>query len=94
MDELFQILRENNFGVRFAVIEGKSPENKFVSSLWQNAGVQSSVYTIQNASLQELRKFMDEHPNAVPNVLFEKLPTNLTPCEQSISLCCPVPVSW
>ena len=77
LNEIFQIFRQNNFWVRFAVFEGKVNENKIVSkiinSLLQNGGVTPLPnFVIENVSLEKLQKVMKAYPRIAPNVLFEK----------------------
>jgi hypothetical protein len=73
LNEIFQILIQNNFCVRFAIFEGKVKENKIVDSLWQKGGVlPSPTFVIENVSVQRLQKVMKDCPRVAPNVLFEK----------------------
>jgi FkbM family methyltransferase len=72
LSEIFQILTQNNFRVRFAVFEGKARENKIAKYLWQKAGVSSTTFVVKNSSLEELQKVMKDHPKLSPNVMFEK----------------------
>jgi hypothetical protein len=72
--EIFTILRQNNFWVRFAVFEPKVDESKIVNSLLQKseAVTPSPNFVIENVSLQKLQKVMKSYPSISPNVLFEK----------------------
>ncbi len=78
LNEIFTILRQNNFWVRFAVFEPKVDENKIVNkiinSLLQNGGDGAPLpnFVIENVSLQKLQKVMKSYPKVAPNVLFEK----------------------
>jgi FkbM family methyltransferase len=74
LDEIFQILRQNSFWVRFAVFEPKVDESKIVNSLLQKggAGTPSPTFVIENVSLQKLQRVMKDYPEIAPNVLFEK----------------------
>jgi FkbM family methyltransferase len=72
LNEIFQILKQNNFCVRFAVFEAKVKENKIVNALLQKGGVSLPTFVVTNVSLQELQNLMKDHPNLSPNVLFEK----------------------
>jgi hypothetical protein len=72
LKEIFQILTEHDFWVRFAVFEGKVKQNNVVSSLWQKGGISSNTFVVTNVTLEELQKVMKDHPKLSPNVLFEK----------------------
>ena len=78
LNEIFTILRQNNFWVRFAVFEPKVNENKIankiINSLLQNGGDGTPLpnFVIENVSLEKLQKVMKGYPRIAPNVLFEK----------------------
>jgi len=74
LNEIFQILRQNGFWVRFAVFEPKVDESKIINSLLQKGGDGSPLPTfiIENVSLQKLQSVMKNNPRLAPNVLFEK----------------------
>lgn len=70
VDEIFSILEQNHFRVRFAVFENKVEENKVVQSLLKKAGCKLPIVA-SNLSVQEFKKLLEENPMS-PNVLFEK----------------------
>jgi FkbM family methyltransferase len=73
LDEIFQILKQNSFWVRFAAFEPKVDESKIVNSLFQKGGVAPlPTFVIENVSLKKLQKVMKDYPRIAPNVLFEK----------------------
>jgi len=74
LNEIFKILRQNKFCVRFAVFEPKVEESKIVNSLLQKGGdgTPTPTFVIENVSLQKLRNVMKSNPRLAPNVLFEK----------------------
>jgi len=78
MDEIFQILRQNGFWVRFAIFEPKVDQSqivsKIVNSLLQKSGVDapSPAFVLKNVSLQRLQRVMKDYPRIAPNVMFEK----------------------
>ena len=70
--ELFEILEQNNFRVRFAVFEEKTEENPIVRSLTRKVrGDKLPVYLFQ-VSFQDLERVIAENPDIAPNVLFQK----------------------
>jgi FkbM family methyltransferase len=71
LDEIFQILKENNFRVRFAVFEEKVAEGAPLSFLMKKAGVNLPLIA-SDISMQELRRLINENPIISPNVVFEK----------------------
>jgi FkbM family methyltransferase len=72
MDELFQVLEQNNFTVRFVVFEDKVVENRIVRFLLKKAGDKLPIVA-SNISMQELKKLIEDNPGvASPNVVFEK----------------------
>ncbi len=72
--EIFKILIQNNFKVRFAAFEGKGKQNKVVDYLWQKGGIEPPTlnFAVENVSIKKFQKIMKDHPNSYPNVLFEK----------------------
>jgi FkbM family methyltransferase len=80
LNEIFQILMQNNFWVRFGAFEGKVKGNKIVNSLLKKGGVSVPNFVVSNVSLQELQNLMKDHPNFSPNVLFEKQSCSALPC--------------
>jgi FkbM family methyltransferase len=72
MQELFDILEQYGFRVRFAVFEDKVVENKLVRILLKKAGSKLPLVA-SNISIRELKKMIDDNPGiASPNVFFEK----------------------
>lgn len=72
MNEIFDILEQNNFKVKFAVFEDKVEENKIIRLLSKKAGSKLPIVA-SNISMRELKRLLDENPYlASPNVLFEK----------------------
>ncbi len=74
MDEIFQILEQNNFTVRFVVFENKIVENRIVRFLLKKAGDKLPIVA-SHISVQELKKLMKKKTNrgvGSPNVVFEK----------------------
>ena len=72
MDEIFQILEQNNFTVRFVVFENKIVENRIVRFLLKKAGDKLPIVA-SNISVQELKKLIEDNPGVgSPNVVFEK----------------------
>lgn len=71
MDEIFHILEQNNFRVRFVVIEDKVEENKIVRLFLKKAGDKLPIVA-SNISMQELKKLIENNSRLAPNVVFEK----------------------
>lgn len=71
LNEIFKILQENDFMVRFAIFEDKVKKNRIVRSLYSKSGVNLPLY-FSNISLKELQLVLEEHPTDAPNVLLEK----------------------
>ena len=72
MNEMFDVLEQNNFRVRFVVFEDKVVENKTVRFLLKKAGNKLPIVA-SNISVQELKKLIEENRGlASPNVVFEK----------------------
>ena len=72
VNELFHILEENNFRVRFAVFEDKVEENEIAKFLLKKAGNKLPIIA-SNISLQELKKLVENNSRlAYPSVVFEK----------------------
>jgi len=72
MDEMFDILEQNNFRVRFVVFEDKVVENRIVRFLLKKAGNKLPIVA-SNISMQELKKLIEVNRGlASPNVVFEK----------------------
>ncbi len=72
MDEIFQILEQNNFTVRFVVFENKIVENRIVRFLLKKAGDKLPIVA-SHISVQELKKLIEDNPGVgSPNVVFEK----------------------
>jgi FkbM family methyltransferase len=72
MDEIFQILEQNNFKVRFAVFEDKVEENRLIRFLLKKAGDKLPIIN-SNMSIPDFRKILKENIQfASPNVVFEK----------------------
>ena len=72
VNELFNILEEHNFRVRFAVFEDKVEENEVVRFLLKKAGNKLPIIA-SNISLQEFKKLVENNSKlAYPSVIFEK----------------------
>ena len=72
MEEIFQILEQNNFKVRFAVFEDKVEENRLIRFLLKKAGDKLPIIN-SNMSIPEFKKMLKENIQfASPNVVFEK----------------------
>jgi len=72
MDEIFQILEQNNYAVRFAVFENKVEENRLIRFLLKKAGDSLPIINA-NVSIPEFKKMLAEDIQfASPNVVFEK----------------------
>jgi FkbM family methyltransferase len=72
MDEIFQMLEQNNFKVRFAVFEDKVEENRLIRFLLKKAGNKLPIINF-NMSIPEFKKTLKENIQfASPNVVFEK----------------------
>lgn len=72
LDEIFQILGQNNFKIRFVVFEDKVKENKIVRYLMKKGGLSNLPITASNISMQDLRTLINQNPEVGVNVLFEK----------------------
>jgi FkbM family methyltransferase len=72
MEEIFQILEQNNFKVRFAVFEDKVEETRLIRFLLKKAGDKLPIIN-SNMSIPEFKKMLKENIQfASPNVVFEK----------------------
>jgi len=72
IDEIFRVLEQNGFGVRFVVFEDKVVENRIVRFLLKKAGDKLPIVA-WNISMQELKKLIDDNPKLPnPNVVFER----------------------
>ena len=72
LNEMFDILEQNNFRVKFVVFEDKVEENKIFRFLLKKAGSKLPIVR-SNISIQELRKLIDDYRSLTgPNVVFEK----------------------
>ena len=72
MEEIFQILEQNNFTVRFAVFEDKVEETRLIRFLLKKAGDKLPIIN-SNMSIPEFKKMLKENIQfASPNVVFEK----------------------
>jgi len=72
MEEIFQILEQNNFKVRFAVFEDKVEETRLIRFLLKKAGDKLPILN-SNMSIPEFKKMLKENIQfASPNVVFEK----------------------
>lgn len=73
LDELYQILKQHNFRVKFVVFENKVKENKLLDFFIRKSGNNLPIYAA-NISIDELRRLVKENQHlASPNILFEKL---------------------
>ena len=71
MDEIFEILEQNNFRVRFAVFEDKVVENRIVRFLLKKAGNKLPIVA-SNISMQELKKLIEDNPGCRAQTLYSK----------------------
>ncbi len=72
LEEIFQILEDNNFRVRFIVYEHKVKEN-YVSRLFLRKAGDKLPITGSNISIEGLRRIVSNHMDLpAPNILFEK----------------------
>lgn len=73
LEELYKLLEENNFRVRFVVFEEKVKENTVLSVLSKKSGNKLPI-TATNITIQELKKLVDAYKELTsPNILFEKI---------------------
>jgi FkbM family methyltransferase len=72
MEELFEILKQTNFKVRFAVFEEKIEENPIVRSLTRKVRGDKLPICLFQSSFQELENAITENPDIAPNVFFQK----------------------
>lgn len=72
VNELFHILEENNFRVRFAVFEDKVEENEIAKFFLRKGGNKLPIIA-SNISLQEFKRLVENNSRlAYPSVIFEK----------------------
>jgi FkbM family methyltransferase len=70
--ELFELLEQKNFKVRFAVFEEKNEENPIVRSLNRKVRGAKLPLCLFEASYQDLQKAITENLDIAPNVFFQK----------------------